>query len=349
MVLLQGLGVHAAEWRLIRSAGRQGVARSFREGGLRKARIKLYKMVAAAERKRTSSSTPSSITSMPAGAQGGWQAEAVPTSQQIDDESAASPELCSSGPTGPTVVAGVDKQPQEHMTKKRRRRANAKARRVANARGCLTQDQLFSLFASQQQNWQRIRAWLDAKAGARDPGRKRRRRAGWRAEYGRFRQQFRDYPVPQQHVAEGGAAGALPADAQASTTPPKGEGQAQVEEAQARTLAVFTSVVSMAMLGPPDANAAKALWRVLAAKNLAGAAVGPVAMVPLGEENVGMRMLQAMGWVQGTGLGAVGREGIVEPVAATPQRFQQCGLGFAGSRRSGRRKKPRSEGPADCS
>ena len=37
-----------SEWASIKSAGRQGVARAFQEGGVRKARLKLTKVVAAA-------------------------------------------------------------------------------------------------------------------------------------------------------------------------------------------------------------------------------------------------------------------------------------------------------------
>ena len=40
--------VAGSEWASIKSAGRQGVARAFQEGGVRKARLKLTKVVAAA-------------------------------------------------------------------------------------------------------------------------------------------------------------------------------------------------------------------------------------------------------------------------------------------------------------
>ena len=63
--------------------------------------------------------------------------------------------------------------------------------------------------------------------------------------------------------------------------------------------------------------------------------------VPLGGENIGMRMLLALGWTPGTGLGADGT-GIVEPIAASGKMARSnSGLGFQDASLYPRNKKPR--------
>ena len=46
----EALGLDSDQWASIKSAGRQGVARAFAEGGTRKAKLKLAKMLTAAAR-----------------------------------------------------------------------------------------------------------------------------------------------------------------------------------------------------------------------------------------------------------------------------------------------------------
>ena len=85
-------------------------------------------------------------------------------------------------------------------------------------------------------------------------------------------------------------------------------------------------------------KAAASEWTLLE-RALTGTRAGTITAVPLGADNVGRRMLLAMGWRAGTGLGA-SADGIVEPVAergslATPR--QHRGLGFcAAGKRSAR-------------
>jgi len=88
-------------------------------------------------------------------------------------------------------------------------------------------------------------------------------------------------------------------------------------------------------------KAAASEWTVLEREHFAGTRIGTIAAVPLGADNAGRRMLLAMGWRAGTGLGA-SADGIVEPVAergslATPR--QHRGLGFCAA---GKRKRERT-------
>ena len=90
-------------------------------------------------------------------------------------------------------------------------------------------------------------------------------------------------------------------------------------------------------------KAAAGEWTVLEREHFAGTRIGTIAAVPLGADNVGRRMLLAMGWRAGTGLGA-SADGIVEPVAergslVTPR--QPCGFCAAGKRKRERTPAPR--------
>ena len=51
--------------------------------------------------------------------------------------------------------------------------------------------------------------------------------------------------------------------------------------------------------------------------------------VPIGKENIGARMLLAMGWVEGEGIGRHGREGRAEPVGVGMRpKVGKAGVGF---------------------
>ena len=241
-----GLAEGAAEWAAIKSAGRQSVARAFREGGQRKAKLRLEKIMAVISNPHASAETTQS-------------------------------------------------------QKKQRRRANKRSRDEANQCGTLTDGQLYSLFASQHDNWARLRALMDDRRVQRS---KERRRKGWAAEYAQFCMQF------AEHYNQGNAS--------CSTF----EGGAPP---------LFVATVAQAALQPPNEEMAERLWDVLSVKRLAGMRLGSVAEVPIGGENVGRRMLLALGWQPGTSLGASGA-GIVEPivVSAVPRKAaaQRLGLGF---------------------
>ena len=358
-----GLTLTSPEWLSIRSAGRQGVARAFHEGGPRKAKLKLAKMAAAAS------------------------AKAIPTSNASDAPDASDASDASAGRTA----------------KKRRRRANARHRAAENRGGRLTDAQLYLIFASQRAHWERLRTWLDSFHSdggrhRRHPRRKQMLQHGWESEFAHFRAAFADYcggsdsersarTRRAQVVDDGGDQRRPPSPASASasswssaaassssstpsssTAPSFTAATSATTTASAATpastslpppppppdravLTLFIATVSQALLAPPDEQAAEALWRIVARDDpsLLGGTVGGIARVPaaaaplsslsslphlspaLGEDNVGRRMLEAMGWQAGEGLGREGWTGIVEPVKAAAQpRFQSCGLGFTG-------------------
>ena len=237
-----GLPKDAAEWAAIKSAGRQGVARAFWEGGRKKAEKKLVKMLAVVE----------------------------------------------AGPS--TSAAATQSQ------KKRRRRSNQRERVEANKQGALTNGQLFLLFALRKENWERVRAWLDDPRVERS---KLRRRENWGAEFVEFCNEFADH---------------------------------YVGEVTEQAPALFVATVAQAMQQPPDEAAATKLWAILSREKLEGARLGSIREVPLGADNVGMRMLLALGWQPGTGLGT-GEGGIVEPISAlgtAAAAATRRGLGFSG-------------------
>ena len=89
---------------------------------------------------------------------------------------------------------------------------------------------------------------------------------------------------------------------------------------------LFVSSVSEAVASRPDAEAATRLWNVLDKKGWSGVSVGRI-YIPLAQDNVGARMLKAMGWVEGTGLGAAG-QGIREPVCVERNVRRKTGVGW---------------------
>ena len=246
-----GLPKGAKEWDVIKSAGRQGVARAFQEGGRKKAEKKLAKVLAAA----------------------------------------------SVGPSTGAIAAQAQK--------KRRRRSNERERVIANKCGVLTDRQLFLLFAHQHDNWERMRCWRDDPRVERS---KLRQREGWAAEFLDFCHQFGDHYKGE-----------------VTDTAP----------------ALFVATTAQALQCPPDEAAAARLWAVLSREDFEGVRLGSIAEVPLGADNVGRRMLLALGWQPGTGLG-MGGGGIVEPIAAASGSAgtggAHRGLGFSGRHAQKRRR-----------
>ena len=186
--------------------------------------------------------------------------------------------------------------------KKRRRRENSRARGEANARGELTAAQLYLLYCSDHTVWHRMSEWLSrVKANPRRPDRKDVLRQGWTAELEMFRESFKEQRKGCQE-----------------------------------DYGLFVSVASSALLKPPDEESARRLWSIVDSKGLAGTEVGSV-HVPIGMENVGARMLVAMGWRQGEGLGRDGWGGILEPIPVGVRAARnKAGVGF---------KRGRSENP----
>jgi len=199
--------------------------------------------------------------------------------------------------------------------KKRRRRENARERVVANGRGVLTDAQLFSLFALERGAHQRVRGFLDSapvQPQRRHPERKAQLRAMWAAEFARF---CDDFVAHYRGTRD------------------------------ERALTQFTATAAAVVRVPPDEAAAASLWHVLAAKNWTGVRFGcAAAEVPIGEQNVGHRMLVAMGWQEGAGLGK-GEHGIVAPLVCGGAQTSRSGLGFkrGAVQRVGVRKRKRAQ------
>lgn len=94
----------------------------------------------------------------------------------------------------------------------------------------------------------------------------------------------------------------------------------------------FVSVMSSSLTQPPDEDAAASLWSILDGKGLTGSRVGNmVKEVPIGEDNVGRRMLLAMGWDPLAGLGRDGG-GATAPVPAGNVKLGKAGVGYRGRR-----------------
>ena len=192
---------------------------------------------------------------------------------------------------------------EEGNPKKRRRRRNARLRKRANTQGKLTDGQLFCLYASEQKHWVRMRTWLDRKPLSRHRDRKMLLRKYWMSEYSNFCTVFQDqkelYTRPEPNT---------PAEDEA--------------------ILIFRSTVSTVLAAPPDEAAASALWRILANKHLLGSRVGGIKEIPIGEGNIGHRMLVAMGWTEGHALGLAERKGITEPIKASSAPVRGVGVGF---------------------
>ena len=220
-----------------------------------------------------------------------------------------------------TASAARPAAPGEGNPKKRRRRANARLRKHANSRGKLTDGQLFSLYASEQKHWSRMRSWLDRKPLSRHRDRKILLRKYWSTEYDRFCAVFQSqeelYIRPKHN------------------TP-----------AEDKAILLFRNTVSTVLAAPPNEAAASSLWRILAKKRMLGLRVGGIKEVPIGKDNIGHRMLMAMGWSEGEALGLVERKGITEPIKASSMAARRSGLGFAhdiktGTKNRNRRKRQR--------
>ena len=157
----------------------------------------------------------------------------------------------------PSIAGGapLDDCEGRYTAKKRRRRANARARTEMNTAGELTPGQLFELYAMQKENWGRVNSWLVPLKGA-GSGRHHQRRQlledQWREEYVRFNLEFGGY-LDRNH---GGV---------------KGRDEASFEGS---TRALFISVVTQATQVPPNEAAAAKLWRVLEQNGLGGECVG---------------------------------------------------------------------------
>ena len=148
-----------------------------------------------------------------------------------------------------------------------------------------------------------MRTWLDRKPLSRHRDRKMLLRKYWMREYSHFCSVFQDqkelYTRPEPNT---------PAE----------------EEA----ILIFRSTVSTVLAAPPDKAAASALWRILSKKRLLGSRVGGIKEIPIGEDNIGHRMLVAMGWTEGHALGLAERKGIIEPIKASSAPARGGGVGF---------------------
>ena len=220
------------------------------------------------------------------------------------------------------LSAATPTVPGEGNPKKRRRRRNRRLRKHANARGKLTDGQLFSLYASEQEHWVRMRAWLDRKPLSRHRDRKILLRKYWVSEFARFCAVFQNqkelYTRPEAN-----------------------------SPAEDSAILLFRSTVSTVLAAPPNEAAASALWRVLAKKQMLGSRVGDIEEIPIGKDNIGHRMLVAMGWTEGNALGLAPRKGIKEPIKPAGAPARGGGLGFtrgggADTSRSGHRRRKRS-------
>lgn len=206
------------------------------------------------------------------------------------------------------ILLAIEKQNQGHQDptgqeckrlKRGRRRANDQEREVANSRRRLTVQQLFILFASERANWKRISAWLhDPRLGRRhrQSARKVLLAEQWSAELLRFREEFVELCS---------------------------ETEAELQD----RMSLFRSVVCQTLQCPPDEARARQLWDVLDKEALTGRKVGGIAEVPIGPENIGARMLRAMGWKEGDGLGRDGH-GITEPISSGSVKKNKRGLGW---------------------
>ena len=87
-------------------------------------------------------------------------------------------------------------------------------------------------------------------------------------------------------------------------------------------------MVTQALLQPPNEEGARHLWGILDSKGLSGSKLSQKVDVPISAENIGARMLIAMGWQEGTGLGSSGH-GIQEPISAYKcQPRNKAGIGW---------------------
>ena len=280
---------------------------------MRKAKLKLAKMVAAAAATGTLHTSGAAHGLPPAAAKG---RAATPTIQRA-----------TSARNG----------------KKRRRRDNGQARSAANARGTLTDGQLYRLFGSTRDNWCRITAWLAsppvaACAGVRNHTRKSLLRTGWAREYTAFLAQFKAHCATTAHAATSSMAGAEDGTHMTPTTPDiqrtevAGVTGAPGVFGSDRTRVLFIATVSHAVVSPLADDSAAQLWGVLDGEHMSGTAIGGVHVPPppIGDENIGRTMLLAMGWKDGAGLGVQGREGRADPVQAACVRMatDKRGIGY---------------------
>ena len=198
-----------------------------------------------------------------------------------------------------TVKSQVSDQISTRRLKKRRRRANARERSTLNAVGALTQGQLYELYALQKGFWEQVRRWLLPLRISRHPRRKELLEAGWQDEYTQFQREYGIY-----------------CDKDVGFVGPN--------------RALFISVVTQAIMYQPNEATAAKLWAILDSHGLGGERLGQCTsvQVPLGRENVGARMLEAMGWVQGDGLGKQG-QGIKEPLSVDEANAKRrAGVGW---------------------
>lgn len=259
-----------ADWARVKSSGRQGVRRAFLQGGIRKAKLKLEKMIQAADRM---------------------------TANDMQDDM------------------------NHKRAKKRKKRCNARHREQANQSGHLTLSQLYILFANERSNWYRLNEWLQPlnakKLGGRQASELRdEKKRNWIKEYEKFQTEFATElaKLPTGNNMVHSSSCALSCIDWDSTMP------------------LFISTVTPVLVSPPDEIEAQRLWNILKDQgHRPGTSIGGTTVPLSTTDNLGAKMLLALGWNPGTGLGRK-RQGICEPIlmacGSTKQQRLQQGIGF---------------------
>ena len=267
------------DWTRIKSNGRQGVRRAYQQGGIRKAKIKLDKMIRAAD-------------------------GATSSSNRIGDHL---------------------QQQQSYREKKRRKRQNIQQREEANDAGHLTLPQLYQLFANERTNWERLNKWLtsmklamsNARGGRQLSKLKFDKKRQWKEEYDLFQNEFAN------QIGN-------------AIQPLTSAQQQQIQEESAvstEILSLFISTVSPILRSPPNETEAQRLWQILDEQHQTGMTVGSTNVPLSSTNNIGAKMLLALGWKPGTGLGKKS-QGICEPIEVISQQHSLLGVGGTTKRKT---------------